>query len=168
VPTKSFAVDLVQLEPMHVASVHCVGPAPEQQAWNTLLAWARAEGHAALLQTHRFFGFNHPDPAPGQVEHGYELWMTVDRDAHPGRQVTIKDVPGGLYAMTRCVGAGQLPEVWIELYDWVQASEHAWDWQHPYLEECLTPLAARSQDFVFKLYLPLLARAHDAPAPRAA
>ena len=37
-------VQIVQMEPMHVASAHGFGESPEELAWNKILAFAEAKG----------------------------------------------------------------------------------------------------------------------------
>jgi hypothetical protein len=70
-------VRIVHLETMRVASAVGFGANPEEQAWNKILAFAKAKGLPEKPEETRFFGFNNPDPSPGNPNYGYEQWMTV-------------------------------------------------------------------------------------------
>lgn len=120
-------VRIERLPARRVASVHAFGPQPEMIAWEKMLAWAKArgpEGDAAHLQT---YGFNNPDPAPGSPNYGYEFWTDVDAGTPLGAdgEATVKDVEGGLYAVTRFEGRGdEMPAVWQRLLMWGENSRY--------------------------------------------
>ena len=78
------------------------GASPEELAWGTLLEWARASGLLDAELAPHFFGFNNPNPSAGNPNYGYEQWITVGPDVADGAGVTIKEFPGGLYAVARC------------------------------------------------------------------
>ncbi len=109
----------------------------------------------------RFFGFNNPDPSPGSPNYGYEQWVTVDTAAPPEGGVTIKDIPGGAYAVTRC-RLENITETWKALVIWLEDSPMRFG-PGQCLEECLTPqifTQPGDQDpmqAVFDLYLPVAA-----------
>ncbi len=149
---QTIEVRIVRLEPMRVVTVHGFGPEPETIAWGKLREWAAAQG--IDLGQQRLFGFNNPDPAPGSPNYGYEQWMTVGPEAQASGDAQIKEVPGGLYAVTRCAGLPIIGEVWQSLGRWREGSGYAWG-GHQWLEECLTPEASAPEDYVFDLYLPI-------------
>jgi DNA gyrase inhibitor GyrI len=151
--TPTVDVRVVRLEPLHVASALGFGPSPEAQAWETLMAWARAQGLAGDLKAHRFFGFNNPNPAPGSPNYGYEQWMTVGPEATAGEGVTIQDFAGGLYAVMLCPEIPS-PERWGQLVQWREASAYPGA-AHQWLEELLTPDIPFEAGWKFDLYLPI-------------
>ena len=95
-----------------------------------------------------------PDPAPGSLNYGYEQWMTVGAEDAGDAGVTIKEFPGGLYAVSRCEGLQTITETWHRLATWCEGSPYVMG-QHQWLEECFTPDAVRVEDYVFDLYLPI-------------
>ncbi|MFZ6031047.1 MAG: AraC family transcriptional regulator [Chloroflexota bacterium] len=146
-------VRIVKLEPMRVAAALGFGASPEPQAWEKLQAWMQRQG-ITDLKAHRFFGFNNPNPSPGSPNYGYEQWITVGLDAQGDEEVTVKDVPGGLYAVMRCQGVPN-PQVWGELVMWRDGSAYRAA-NHQWLEECLTPeMPASENRWLFDLYLPV-------------
>jgi DNA gyrase inhibitor GyrI len=149
-----FEVRLVRLEPMRVASAHGFGESPEVQAWDKILAFARSKGLEPGQV--RFFGFNNPNPSPGSPNYGYDQWMTVGPDVEPEGDIQILDIPGGLYAVTRCEGLSHIGEVWKSLVLWFEDSPYkkSAHWCQC-LEELLTPPDVPYEDYVFDLYLPI-------------
>jgi DNA gyrase inhibitor GyrI len=148
-------VRIVRLAPMRVASAYGFGPSPEEIAWQTLLNWAEACGLLDVEPAPRFFGFNNPSPSSGSLNYGYEQWMTVGPDVAGGDGVTIKEVAGGLYAVTRCENLVTITETWHRLATWCEGSPYVIG-QHQWLEECFTPGDEHIEDYVFDLYLPIV------------
>jgi DNA gyrase inhibitor GyrI len=148
-------VRIIRLEPLHVAMAYGFGVEPESIAWEKLLAFFRATGLDKDQQSHRFFGFNNPNPSPGSPKYGYEQWVTVGSDVKGDGDVRIKDFSGGLYAVTRCQLA-QISEVWKQLVAWREKSRyhHA---RHQWLEEVITDPLERpvDGDSEFDIYLPI-------------
>jgi DNA gyrase inhibitor GyrI len=148
-------VRIVKLENLRVAASLGFGTGPEPQAWQKLQAWMQRNG-ITDLKAHRFFGFNNPDPNPGSPNYGYEQWITVGADAQGDDDATVKDFPGGLYAVMRCQGIPN-PQIWGELVKWRDSSPYR-PANHQWLEECLTPeMPADESQWVFDLYLPIAA-----------
>jgi DNA gyrase inhibitor GyrI len=148
-------VRIVRLAPMLVASAYGFGASPEALAWRILLDWAKAGGLLDVEPAPRFFGFNNPSPAPGSPNYGYEQWMTVGPEVAGSSGVTIKESAGGLYAVARCEGQQTITDIWRRLAAWCEDSPYVMG-QHQWLEECFTPDAARLEDFIFDLYLPIV------------
>ena len=150
-------VKIERLEPMWVASAHIVGERPEREAWARLRAWAEPKGLLDSLDIHPVFGFNNPNPAPDTPQYGYEFWIRVDPGTEPGHGVEVKEVPGGLYAVTRCKliddPGGTVAQVWMALWEWVQESEYSWRKTHE-LEKHLDP-DAPLEEMVLMLHLPI-------------
>jgi DNA gyrase inhibitor GyrI len=155
--TQTIDVRVVRLEPLRVASAPGFGPSPEAQAWEKLMAWARAQGLADKLKAHRFFGFNNPSPAPGSPNYGYEQWITVGPEVAGTEKIEVKEFPGGLYAVARCHGVPEIGSTWKALLAWLEDSAYRYG-PHQCLEECYDPPrdpAASFEHVVFDLYLPL-------------
>lgn len=149
-------VRIVRLAPMRVASAYGFGESPEEEAWDKLLAWAREKGLLDDLQAVRFFGFNNPNPSPGSPNYGYEQWITVGAEMEAEGEIQIKDIEGGLYAVTRCTLNG-IGKAWNELARWREDSSYK-SACHQWLEEGLTPPVGAPQDWdevILDLYLPI-------------
>ena len=158
-------VRIVRLEPMRVACASGFGEQPEEEAWDTLVTWARSQGVLDDLEGVRFFGFNNPEPSPGSPNYGYEQWMTVGPDVEAEGEVGIKEFDGGLYAVATC-RLGNIGAAWKQLVAWAEESGHRLG-RHQYLEECLDPGIFLTQeggpprpeaaygDLEFDLYLPI-------------
>lgn len=150
-----FQVQIVEMEPMRVASALGFGTSPELQAWEKILAFAESKG--LDRETARFFGFNSPNPSPGSPNYGYEQWMTVGPDVEGEGEVTIKEIPARRYAVARCDGLDMIGRVWGQLVTWFEDSPYKkpphW---HQCLEELLVPPEVPFEEYVFDLYLPIV------------
>ena len=150
-------VRIERLDPMWVASAHCIGERPEREAWGVLRAWAEPKGLLGAPDAHPVFGFNNPNPSPDTPRYGYEFWIRVDPDTEPGPGIEVKEVPGGLYAVSLCKliddPRGTVAQVWMGLWEWVQESEYSWRKTHE-LERHLDPDASL-EEMVLELHLPI-------------
>ena len=149
-------VRIVHLEPMRVAVGYAFGESPEYQAWEKVLAFARAKGLLDQPQRPRFFGFNNPDPSVGSPNYGYEQWMTIGPEVEAEGDVKVKEFPGGRYVVARFQGIQYIGEMWQQLVKWGETSgiELA---PRQILEELLSPVEDLDspEKFVFDLYLPV-------------
>jgi DNA gyrase inhibitor GyrI len=149
-------VRLVTLDPMRVASVHGFGESPETIAWEKLMGWAKPKGLFDDPEQHRIFGFNNPNPSSGSPNYGYEFWIVVGDDVEADEGVEIKEVPGGLYAVTRCQGVANITPTWERLVAWLVKSKykHA---HHQWLEEHIGPagVPVSEDELVLDLYAPV-------------
>jgi DNA gyrase inhibitor GyrI len=145
-------VRIERLPALRVASALGFGPSPEMLAWQKILAYAHA--HNLLETKPRFFGFNNPSPSPGSPNYGYEQWMTVGSDLQSEGDITIKDIAGGLYAVTRFQDLNRIGNVWAQLVAWVETSSYQMD-DRPCLEELLSPTSEldHPEAYEFDLYL---------------
>jgi DNA gyrase inhibitor GyrI len=147
-------VRIVRLEPMRVASAHGFGAGPEEQASEKMLAFLAARGLA--FEQIRWFGFNNPDPSPGSPNYGYEVWAAVGPEIQGEGEVTIKEVPARLYAVTRFKGLERIGRVWQDLVAWFEDSSYKkpphW---HQCLENLLTHPHTPYDQYEFDLYLPI-------------
>jgi DNA-binding transcriptional ArsR family regulator len=127
-------VQVIELEPMRVASVRVFSESPENDAWEKLHAWAEPQGLLDDQINHPVFGFNNPNPSPGQKEYGYEFWIRVGAYFKGENEIEAKDYDGGLFAVTTCKPwveihsdfakeHGPFLVSWKKLMDWVILSE---------------------------------------------
>ena len=147
-------VRIERLPARRVASVHGFGQQPEYMAWDKLMAWAKPRGLLADPEQHRIYGFNNPNPMPGSPNYGYEFWIDVEADMPPGAdgEATIKDVAGGLYAVTRFEGPGEaMGPVWQRLAVWGENSRYRMG-PHQWLER---HFSASGDLLVLDLMLPI-------------
>jgi DNA gyrase inhibitor GyrI len=104
----SHDVKIVNLEPMRAASVYAFGTGPEEEAWKKLVAWAKPKGLLDGIKEYPIFGFNNPNPVSDSSKYGYELWIKVNSEIEPDREVRIIEFHGGPYAVIRCELLGNL------------------------------------------------------------
>ena len=160
---KEFEVRITRLVPMRVASVRAIGATPERDAWEKMRSWAQPRGLLEDIDKHPVFGFNSPDPSPGQKEYGYEFWIRVDADTKPAGDVEVGEFKGGLYAVTTCKLKEELEseffkkegylESWKNLVDWVKSSKYKMG-KHQCLEKAHEP-GASEEELILDLYCPL-------------
>jgi len=160
---KEFKVEIVKLEPMHVASVRATSTTPERDAWEKMRSWAEPRGLLEDIDKHPVFGFNSPDPSPGQKEYGYEFWIRVEPSTQPSGDVEIKKFQGGLYAVTTCKLKEELEseffkkegylESWKNIVDWVKSSKYKLG-KHQCLEKAHEP-GASEEELILDLYCPI-------------
>ncbi len=151
---------LRELEPVRVAYCRYYGAAPETGAWDGLSAWLRQSGLGVERDRLRFFGFNNPNPAPGRIEYGYEIWVTIPETLNVTDQaVKWKRFDGGLYAVTgtKCGGEG-LPAVWKRMMAWLKDSKYTLG-RHQWLEEHLGFDEQFRHNGSIDLYLPIAPKA---------
>ena len=152
---KELEVRIVELPPMRVASVHAYGASPEGEAWQKLIAWAQPRGLLADRQSFRVFGFNNPNPSAGSPNYGYEFWITVGPDVEAGEDAEIRSFPGGLYAVTGCVGVESIGPTWQRLSTWSEDSPYKHG-AHQWLEEHTGPMEEGSEaELALDLYMPI-------------
>lgn len=160
---KEFEVRIERLEPMQVASARVISETPENDSWEKMRAWAEPKGLLEDLEKHPVFGFNNPNPSPGQKEYGYEFWIRVEPGVAPEGGITIEEFKGGLYAVTTCRLKEELEseffqkegylESWKKLVDWVDSSKYR-QGKHQCLERAHDPNAS-AEDLILDLYCPI-------------
>ncbi len=158
-------VQVIELEPMRVASVRAFSATPEIDAWEKMRVWAEPQGLLTDLDNHPIFGFNNPNPSPGQKEYGYEYWMRMGTLFKGEGEIIAKDADGGLFAVTSCKLGEELEseftkksgflEPWKKLLEWVVLSEkYEIDESRQSLEKYRNPGAPVSE-VVLDLYQPI-------------
>lgn len=121
-------VKIVHLEPMSVASFPAYGSAPEDEAWERLVDWARPLGLLDDPEKHRIFGFDTAGPSLSSENRGYEFWIEVEPEFQPIGDVKIKKFSGGKYAVYRIPRVGNpwdtIPSSWQALVLWQEDSPY--------------------------------------------
>lgn len=151
-------VRIVELEPMRIASFHGFGASPEGVAWEKLVVWAEPQGLLTDLEVHRVWGFNHPSPALGSPNYGYEFWIEL-HDGEPtaaAAPVEVKSFAGGRYAVTHCTGVQNIEATWRRFGTWLEESEHQMG-SHQWLERHCTRVDHAPEMLELDLYLPIAA-----------
>jgi len=147
-------VEMVRLEPMKVASFHAMSENPEEEAGKMLVDWAHPRGLLEDPDEHPVYGFNNPDPEPGDVIRGYEFWIRV-APGFEAEGAEVKDYPGGLFAVTQ-VNVKKpwedIPAAWGKLVGWVEASEY--EMEHRACFEKTLDVQSEGE-FVLDLYCPV-------------
>ncbi|MHA3964750.1 MAG: effector binding domain-containing protein [Candidatus Thorarchaeota archaeon SMTZ1-45] len=163
VVTKELQVEIVQLDPMTVASVRAISKSPEEDAWKKMVAFAEPRGLLKDLKKNPIYGFNNPNPSPGKEEYGYEFWIRIDPDLELEKGVTKKEFDGGLYAVTRCnltqestsafLHEHGVLESWARLNEWFKSSGYK-KGKHQWLERSINPNKP-DEDLLLDLHLPI-------------
>jgi len=161
---KDLDVKIVELESMHVASAQAIGESPEDKAWNKMRAWAEPRGLLEDLEEHPVFGFDNPEPSPGQKEYGYEFWMKVGPEEEAEGDIKMKEFQGGLYAVTTCNLKEELEseffkkngclESWKKIVEWVKSSKYTMGC-HQCLERAHDP-GGSVDELILDLYCPIV------------
>lgn len=143
-------VKITHLEPMRVASITINSEAPEAQAIEALLSWARPQG--LLDKPFRFFGYDSCQPYPN---HTYTTWLTVGQNVQSSSKVSVIEYPGGDYLVLNVTGVQNIAPGWAQLRDWLTASDYDYG-DHNGLEEMLDILTDTPLDRQrIRLYLPI-------------
>ena len=160
---KELEVEIVELEPMHVASVSAVSKEPERDAWEKMYAWAKPEGLLEDVEKHPVFGFNNPDPSPNSKDYGYEFWIRVEPSIKLVGDIEVKKFEGGLYAVTTCRLKEELEseffqkegylESWKKITEWVKSSKYRFG-KHQCLEKAHAP-GVSEEELILDLYCPI-------------
>ena len=149
-------VRYVKLPALNVAFVRTISKTPEEESLRKMRAWAEPKGYWNNLVEHLLFGYNNPPPRPEKNEYGYEVLLTVSSDVKPEGDVKVKQIPGRLYAVTRCKGVETIFETWMALYNWIENTEYELDADNePGLEEHLNRNETLLSEYLLDLYLPI-------------
>ncbi|MBN1172048.1 MAG: GyrI-like domain-containing protein [Micromonosporaceae bacterium] len=115
-----------------------------------LRAWAEPRGLLSAAGL-RVFGFDNCQPAPN---HRYTCMIPVAGDLREEGDITIVDLPAGLYAVTTVRGADNIHPTWERLSVWASASNHRVA-DRQALEEIMGPVDGQPEDLTLQLYLPV-------------
>jgi AraC-like DNA-binding protein/DNA gyrase inhibitor GyrI len=144
---------LKMVEPLRVASCRVVSRTPENDAFDLIMEWADRHGLLDSSTPYRLFGFDNPGPEKGKKVYGYEFWITVESDFKETGPITMKEFPGGLYAVTGTT-IGDISKAWKNFVIWLGVSRYSHG-QHQCLEEHLSISGPPHEKTQIDLYLPL-------------
>jgi DNA gyrase inhibitor GyrI len=145
-------IRIVEMPPMRVACYRAESESPELDALKKLRTWAEQKGF--IGPNTRTFGFDNPGPSNERAEYGYEVWMTVGKDAKDSSDVRIKEIAGGIYAVTR-TDLPHIGETWKRLVKWCKAESYPFA-EGQCLEEHLShPVDVDDGPVMLDLYLPI-------------
>lgn len=116
----SINVKFERLLPMRVVSFRVISESPEKDAWKKLRDWAEPKGFLIDFDEYPIYGFNNPNPKPGEKKYGYEFWLKVNSDFKTNEDVITKDIPGYLYVVTTCFNLENIGRDWKNLVEWVK------------------------------------------------
>ena len=149
-------IRIIRLQPVKVAWYRAQSAGPEKDAWDVMRKWMGEQGLAGQFST-RYFGFNNPNPVPGNPVYGYEVWVTVMDEsivAEKSGPIGFKEFEGGLYAVTPT----RLPDIteqWKQLCKWVETSGYTFG-SHQWLEEnIMVDEKSWDEDMQLDLYCPI-------------
>jgi DNA gyrase inhibitor GyrI len=169
-------IKITRLEPGKVVSFHVKDSLqPEKEVFERFHEWAEANG---LPETHRYLpvlGFNNPWGPEGK-RRGYEILCFLEGLGDVDLSgVTVKDFPGGLFAVTTIPGLDVIAEYGRQLRRAIDSHpRYAMDYpEHhrcevdpsPELEMVYTPKAQRPDDFVLDYFIPIKEIAREGPGP---
>lgn len=129
------SVRMVTLPAYQIVCFHGFGQSPELTAISKAKTWLAESKLLEDGKPHRIFGFNNPDPSPGSPNYGYDIWITVEDPVDPGSEGKLMPYDGGLYAVTRCIGAEAIGPTWKKFIQWREKSPYRYAPDHQWLEE---------------------------------
>ena len=149
-------VKIVRLEPTRVACVNGFGSGPEGIAFEKMVAYVKEKGLDRDGITHRFFGYNNPNPSAASPNYGYDVWVTVDDSAQSEGEVRVFNFPGGLYAVAsiRPVTGEEIFPAWQSLVAWREKSKYR-PAAHQWLEEHIGDISLGFPNITLDLYMPI-------------
>lgn len=116
-------IRLEKIKIMRAAYFHALSDNPEEDAWKKAEKWADQKGLLKKESTLRIFGRN-TYPTENPEPHGYGFFITITPDIKVEKDIFIRLIAGGLYAVALCEGLEQMGIVWPELWKWVGESEY--------------------------------------------
>jgi len=115
-------VRIIYLPPSAVASIHCIGGAPEIESGNLLNQFIKDTNLFEIKPDLRHYGFNNPNGNnPDGSDHGYERWITVPDNLGEKAPFVKKYFNGGLYC-AYSISMGNF-EDWFKLINWAQNND---------------------------------------------
>ena len=160
---------ITRLEPCKAASFHFRDSlTPEHDVFDLFRQWAEAKGLLPRLRMLPVLGFNNPWGPEGEPR-GYEILCFVDRLGDVDlSDVTVKDFPGGLFAVATIPGIDVIPEYAQQLRQAI-GSHPRYEWNYPdgyrhgvdpspEYEMVYTAHAHKAEDFVLDYFIPIAER----------
>ena len=116
-------IRLEKIKTVRATYFHVLSDNPEEDAWKKAGKWAEEKGLLEKESKLRIFG-RKTYPTKNPEPHGYGFFLTITPDIKVEKDISIRLIPGGLYAVVRCEGLEQLVATWPELWKWVGKSEY--------------------------------------------
>lgn len=116
-------IRLERMRSMRTVYFHAFSETPEEDAWKKAETWGNKKGLLKKGSNTRIFGRNtYPTEKP--EPHGYGYFITITPDVKIEKEISIRIIPGGLYAVSRCERLEELGEAWAGLWKWVNKSKY--------------------------------------------
>ena len=116
-------VRLKRLDVMRAVFFHSLSNTPEEDAWNRAESWAKEKGLLQVDSSIRIFGRN-IYPTENPEPHGYGIYIALLPNTKIENDLSVRSIPGGLYAVVYCDGLEEMGIKWPELWKWVENSEY--------------------------------------------
>jgi len=119
-------VRIIYLPPMTMASIHCIGGAPETDTAKIMDQFVKNCNLAGIKPDYRHFCFDHPQGKLSDgSDHGFERWVSIPDDMGINEPMKKKKFSGGLYAsiMRPIVPMEFFREGWELLSTWVMENK---------------------------------------------
>ncbi|MFX0056809.1 MAG: effector binding domain-containing protein [Candidatus Hodarchaeota archaeon] len=116
-------IRIVQLKSMRAAYFYAFSEAPEEDSWKKMEFWAINSGLFKKSSKSRIFGRN-IYPTENPEPHGYSYYITITPEIKVDKEIFIRIIPGGLYALSRCEGFEEMSNRWAGLWKWVNSSKY--------------------------------------------
>lgn len=116
-------IKVERIKSMRAVYFHAFSETPEEDAWKKAETWGKKKGLLKKGSNIRIFGRNaYPTEKP--EPHGYGYFITIPQGIEIEKDISIRIIPGGLYAVSRCEGLEVLGEAWARLWKWVNESKY--------------------------------------------
>lgn len=116
-------IKLEKIKSLRAAYFHAFSDNPEEDAWKKLESWGKKKGLLEENSKTRIFGRN-TYPTDNPEPHGYGYFITIHPETKIDKDILIRIIPGGLYAVLKCEGIENLGSFWGKLWKWVKKSEY--------------------------------------------
>lgn len=151
-------VTIETLPALRVACYQAVSPSPEEDGYAFMKTWLAGQGLPGRV---REFGMDcevNEEQAKAGLR-GYEQYWVVPESVAGSEGVTIREFPGGLFAVMTLYHPFEapferIPAGWQQLWDWVNTSETYRGAEH----QCLEELVPGSAGDDLRLYHPVAAK----------
>ncbi len=149
-------------KPLKAMCTYAFSETPEEDAWKFLQSWAQPKGLLKKEIGTRIFGRN-TYPTDNPEPHGYELYITVNKQQKTDENIMIGEIPGGLYAILESTSLMEIANAWPFLWKWLEESEYEFTgWiknEHGWVdgfEEHLNPFDEKApNEWLFNLMIPV-------------
>ena len=121
-PLAEMKVRLERLQTMRAVHTHALGDTPEEDAGKKIREWARSNGITGT-SGNRLFGRN-TYPTDNPEPHGYEIYLTINQEPERRGNISIGEIPGGLYVILRFKNLDRIGEAWKKMWTWITENSY--------------------------------------------